>query len=197
MRGTATIPMFHERLAILRRTGKSLIEKYNGDFANVVDAADKSAVKLVQTLVSDFSDFDDHAYWGEEPVYFYKRAQLVTAMIYERLGGVGLGEFHDIDKLTAFADYKIPQMLRELGCLSYSEELMGKIKQRQLFPFGSQEEVEIRANTIWAVEFLRQEAEKRLGKVTASQVDHFIWQSAPRVPTNKEFPYHLTRTKFY
>ncbi|MCJ7792487.1 MAG: queuosine salvage family protein [Candidatus Marinimicrobia bacterium] len=197
LKGVGTIPMFSERVEILRRTGQTLVEKYDGDFANVVEAANKSAIRLAQILVTDFPDFDDHAIWRERPVYFYKRAQLVTAIIHERLGGVGMGEFYDEDKLTAFADYKIPQMLEEFGCLGYSDDLTNKIKRRELLPFGSQEEVEIRANTIWAVELLRQEAEKRLGKITASQVDHFLWQAAPRGIVEKEVPYHLTRTKFY
>ena len=37
--------------------------------------------------------------------------------------GKGLGEFHDIDKLTMFADYRVPVVLRDLGVLKYSKEL--------------------------------------------------------------------------
>ena len=37
--------------------------------------------------------------------------------------GKGLGQFTDIDKLTMFADYRVPAALRDFGILEYSREL--------------------------------------------------------------------------
>ena len=42
--------------------------------------------------------------------------------------GKGLGDFHDIDRLTMFADYRVPVVLRELGVLKYSKELDAKVQ---------------------------------------------------------------------
>ena len=42
--------------------------------------------------------------------------------------GEGLGEFYDIDKLTMFADYRVPVVLRELGILDYSPALAEKVQ---------------------------------------------------------------------
>ena len=41
--------------------------------------------------------------------------------------GKGLGEFHDIHKLTMFADYRVPVVLRQLGILEYSQALASKV----------------------------------------------------------------------
>jgi hypothetical protein len=41
--------------------------------------------------------------------------------------GRGLGSFHDIHKLTMFADYRVPVVLRELGVLKYDEDLGSRV----------------------------------------------------------------------
>lgn len=41
--------------------------------------------------------------------------------------GKGLGRFNDIHKLTMFADYRVPVVLRELGVLKYAAELDSKV----------------------------------------------------------------------
>lgn len=40
--------------------------------------------------------------------------------------GQGLGRFHDIGALTMFADYRVPVVLRQMGILTYSQELAQK-----------------------------------------------------------------------
>src|SRR6218665_56305 len=57
-------------------------------------------------------------------VAIYKRAQILVADIWACCGGQGIGTFTDIDTLTAFADYRIPQALVWFGVLQYSEHLM-------------------------------------------------------------------------
>ena len=39
-------------------------------------------------------------------VYFLKRTQICTADLWDRFGGCCYGEFHDIDSLMMFADYR-------------------------------------------------------------------------------------------
>jgi hypothetical protein len=101
-----------------------------------------------------------------------------------------------MDKLTAFADYKLPQVLRHLGILRYSPELADKIEQRILIEAGSREEVEIRANTIWAVELMRQELEKMGKGLRAFEIDWILWNLG-QDEAFKEKPYHRTVTIFY
>lgn len=60
--------------------------------------------------------------------------------------------FFDVHMLTMFADYRVPQLLRQVGVLKYSEALSASIDQYHEIPVGSEEEVEIRAGTVIAVE---------------------------------------------
>jgi hypothetical protein len=65
----------------------------------------------------------------------------------------------------------------------------------QLDP-GSEEEVEIRASTIWAVDLIRKEM-KRLGKeVRASEIDWLLWNLG-QDDSYRAKPYHRTVTIFY
>ena len=36
--------------------------------------------------------------------------------------------FTDLSSLTAFADYRVPQVLTYMGAMSYSDQLMAKLK---------------------------------------------------------------------
>lgn len=66
------------------------------------------------------------------PVAIYKRAQILVADIWACCGGEGLGEFHDIDEMTAFADYRIPQALVWLGAFQYSDTLLATLRTSAL-----------------------------------------------------------------
>ena len=190
-----TIPLFENRLAIARQIGQVLAKKYSGQASNVVKAADKSADKLIELILRDFPSFRDTAVFGGKKIYLLKRAQILTADIWGALGGQGLGKFKDIDQLTCFADYKIPQILHCFGVLEYSPQLLRKIKNETLIIAGSQEEVEIRANTIWAVEMLKKDLAKLGRHLPSFQIDWILWNMSQKVkmPT----PYHKTRTIYY
>lgn len=56
----------------------------------------------------------------------------MVADVWACCGGQGLGEFSDIDDLTAFADYRIPQSLVWMGVLEYSESLLKTLKSSKL-----------------------------------------------------------------
>ena len=94
--------------------------------SELIHQSNKSAQTLVQLLSNNFSSFRDIATYNEEPgieaisswltsltffdyhfvVAFLKRAQIFAADVWSRFGGHGYGEFHDIDSLTMFADYR-------------------------------------------------------------------------------------------
>jgi len=54
-----------------------------------------------------------------------------------------------------FADYRVPQALYHFHCLQYSPELLATLDRGEMLPNGSPLEVEIRGNSIWAVELIR------------------------------------------
>ena len=56
-------------------------------------------------------------------VALYKRAQILVGDIWACCGGTGFGAFSDIDAITAFADYRVPQLLVWFDVLQYSDSL--------------------------------------------------------------------------
>ena len=101
-----------------------------------------------------------------------------------------------MSELTAFADYKLPQVLRHLGVLKYTRTLSKKVDQNILLGPGSPDEVEIRANTIWAVELIRQTMAREGKGLRAFEIDWILWN----LGQEREFrtkPYHRVVTIFY
>jgi len=194
--GSGALQLMEERLRNLQELGRVLLDKYGGQVSNLVTAAGASAVKLVEMLARDLSSFRDQATYHGKEVFFYKRAQLFAADLHGALGGKGLGSFRDIKELTAFADYKLPQVLRHVGVLEYSPCLAEKVDRMVYLDPGSEEEVEIRANTIWAVERIRQEMERHGREVRASEIDWLLWNLGQE-DSYRAKPYHRTVSIFY
>jgi hypothetical protein len=194
--GTGVLQLEKQRLRNLREMGRVLLDRHGGRASELVAAAEGSALKLVRKLAADFSSFRDQATYGGQKIFFYKRAQLFASDLHGALGGKGLGSFSDMEELTAFADYKLPQVLRHVGALTYSRGLAEKVDLMTPLEPESEEEIEIRANTVWAVELICQEM-KRLGKeARASEIDWLLWN----LGQDDEFrakPYHRTVTMFY
>ncbi|KAL1971353.1 hypothetical protein VTN77DRAFT_305 [Rasamsonia byssochlamydoides] len=155
------IPLFEERVRCLREAGKVLDEKFDGSFINCIYDANQSAAALVNLLAENFPCFRDEASFDGRRVRFYKRAQILVADLWACFEGQSYGEFHDIDKITMFADYRIPQMLHQLGCLLYSPRLESHIRRLEPIPSGSTWELELRGVSIWCIELIRQEIERR------------------------------------
>jgi len=94
----------------------------------------------------------------------YKRAQIFAADLWGAFKGQGYGEFHDIGSVTIFADYIVPAVLRQLGVLKYSSALMNTIEANNEIVSGTEEEVELRACSVYAVEKMRELMSRKLGK---------------------------------
>lgn len=61
-------------------------------------------------------------------VSFYKRAQILVGDIWACFRGEGLGAFYDIDYITMFADYRVPQVLIHFGAIRYSNPLLSRLQ---------------------------------------------------------------------
>jgi hypothetical protein len=192
----APIPLFAERLANAREVGRVLLERYDGQFLNALEAARRDAVSLARLLARDFPSFADIAVWNGRPVPFLKRAQICVADIYTAFDGKGLGALAGLDRLAAFADYKLPQLLRYQGAMIYAPELAAQVDSYQEIAAGSAPEVEIRAATLWAVELIRRAFAGRGIERSASEIDYRLWsESQTQAPDMR--PYHRTRTIYY
>jgi hypothetical protein len=198
--GRGELQLLNQRCEVLNELGRVLLERYEGRRASraarLVEAAGGSAVELARLLARELGSFRDEAEYKGRRVFFYKRAQIFPADLWLAFSGQSWGSFRDIGELTAFADYKLPQVLRQLGILRYSPGLAERIDRLEPLPPGSPEEVEIRANTIWAVELLREEL-ARLGRaLMAVELDWLLWEMGQR-PEFKQRPHHRTVTIFY
>jgi hypothetical protein len=80
--------------------------------------------------------------------------------------------------------------------LRYAQALAKKVDQKMLLTSGSPDEVEIRANTIWAVELMRQQLEQTGGRLRAFEIDWILWNMGQDLAF-KARPYHRTVTVFY
>ena len=194
--GQGELQLMEDRLQILNKLGQVLLEDYEGKAHNLVESAGESSVKLVRLLSEKLPSFRDVAEYLGHKVFLYKRAQIFIADLYGAFDGKGWGSFTDIDNLTAFADYKLPQVLRYLGILRYNQGLAKKVDQKVLIEAGSAEEVEIRANTLWAVEFIRQELCSMGMGLRAFEIDWILWNMGQGEQCRVK-PYHRTLTIFY
>ena len=196
LRGDNEIPLLEKRWKILREIGTNMIAKYNGKASNLIAEAHGNAQKLVENIAQNFPFFLDTSLYKNEEVDFYKRAQLLAADIYQVFDGQSFGTLKNVDQLTACADYKLPQILRKLGILEYATVLAKKVDTKIEIDHNSPEEVEIRANTIWAVEFIKKEVKKRSPQILSFEVNDHLWlMSQEKFSDDK--PYHRTRTTAY
>jgi hypothetical protein len=196
LRGNVEIPLFEERWKITKAIASVLMERYDGDFGKFVKDANGDAHKLLEMIIGQLAAFEDIASYKGKTIYFYKRAQLLIEDINQVFGGEGYGDLINLDGFTACADYKLPQSLRKLGIISYSKNLKEKIDNLVQLPKGSPEEVEIRANTIWAVEMIKKELQM-VGKSTSSMgINDHLWLMGQKKNSDDK-PYHRTLTTAY
>jgi hypothetical protein len=91
---------------------------------------------------------------------------------------------------------RVPQLLNAHGVLEYSAVLAARIESLEELSPGSEEEVEIRAATVVAVDRLRDQLQSQGLSLTAVEVDWLLWQMGES-GRNTLKPHHRTRTIFY
>ncbi|MFA6888470.1 MAG: queuosine salvage family protein [Candidatus Woesearchaeota archaeon] len=187
LRGNIEIPLLEERVRILNQVGIVTLDRFSGKYEQIIEEAEADALRLVSLLISSFPFFEDNAVYHGNRVYFNKRAQLLASDIHHVIHELG-----NADAITACADYKLPLVLRRHGILQYDTELHRKINAHELIPGGSDEEIEIRAHTLQAVELIKH----GVSGVTATQINDYLWiEGQTRLLTDGQ--YHLTRTIAY
>jgi hypothetical protein len=172
-------PRSHELMALFAQALREL-GGWLGDRSalEAIAAAEGSAVRLAEQLAAGMTMFSD--------VGFYKRAQITGS----DLALAGVAAFHDIDRLTIFADNLVPHVLRVDGVLVYDERLAAHIDSgRQLRP-GPQER-EIRACAVHACALIAQ----RTG-MSERDIDNALWTRGG-APEYKAIPRHRCRTIYY
>lgn len=127
--GITQCPLIDERVKCLQDVGKILIKKYNGTFRTCLSVAENSAQKLLQLIVDEFGCYRDEAIFNGQRVSILKRAQILVGDIWACFLGKSPAAFEDIETITMFADYRVPQVLVHFGCMKYNESLMDFLRQ--------------------------------------------------------------------
>lgn len=197
------IPLLEERHRILNQVGEKLISKYENRFSNLVKQAEPRLYAdgegIVDRLVTDFSSFSDSVTvtldsGKPHEVIFWKRAQLAAGMAYGRFYDQDDFQIEDPEAFTIFVDYNLPNVLRGLNAIEYSDDLAEKVDNQKMIEAGSREEVEIRAATVHvADELLRRLIEQRDDPLYAPHMDYKLFQMRDKSGS----PVHVTRTTAY
>lgn len=187
-------PLLEQRYKIFKEVSEFMSKKYP-DPIKFVLAANQSSKILLNKIYQEIPYFKDCAFYKNKKIYFLKRAQILIADIYGAFNGKNIGYFKDLDYLTCFADYKLPQILNYYGILEYTEDLTNKIKKKKLIKAQSKEEIEIRANTIWAIEFLKKELKNYGVNLYSFEIDWYLWNRSQKIKF--PLPHHLTKTIYY
>jgi Potential Queuosine, Q, salvage protein family len=174
----------------------------------------------VNILAKDFPCFNDvTSFESRKSVRFLKRAQICVADLWAAFDGEGFGEFDDIDKITMFADYRVPQILNSLGCLWYNPSLDTAIRQKMVIESGHTWEIQLRGYSlivlyssgvpltfttgcsIWCVELIRREILRNHpdAKVNAILIDFFLYDTMKEreLAGQEDVPHHRTRSIWY
>lgn len=86
-------------------------------------------------------------------IYFYKRAQICVGDMNSLLSL----HLFNMNELTMFADYRVPQILYHYNIIQYSNELLNIINNQNIIPIHHFYEIAIRSATVTAVEILCQQ----------------------------------------
>ncbi|XP_028294540.1 queuosine 5'-phosphate N-glycosylase/hydrolase [Gouania willdenowi] len=200
---STNMPMIQERHQVLTEAGRVLLE-HGGSFLSFIKPAGNDAQKMVELIVEKIPSYRDEATFENQRVSFYKRAQILVADMWGVMEAGG-GGVMNMEWLTMFADYRVPQALVYLGALRYSDALMETLKKGEMLPSGDRREVEIRGCSIWSVELIRerlhqmvQDRDSQTCSITSALIDFYLWPYAKQHHTQMaHIPIHHTRCIYY
>ncbi|XP_053277666.1 queuosine salvage protein [Pleuronectes platessa] len=198
------MPMLQARHKVLTEGGLVLLE-HGGSFRSFISQAGNDARKMVELIVQKIPSYKDEATYECKRISLYKRAQILVADFWGVMEARGEGDIINMDWLTMFADYRVPQALVYLGVLRYSDTLMQILKKGELLCSGDRREVEIRGCSIWSVELIKdqlcklvQERDGETCHINSAIIDFYLWPYAKQ--HHKEMahiPVHRTRCIYY
>ncbi|MDD3186864.1 MAG: queuosine salvage family protein [Bacilli bacterium] len=191
------IPMIEERLQNMKNVGEGFLTietKYKKDISVIIDNM-KDEEELFKFISKYFKSFiNDFAKYKGKNIYFYKRLQLLINDINE---GAYNNKKFKLNKLTVFADYKIPQLMRALDFISYSYKLSKIVDSTEEIKKNSYLEIEIRASIIQVTDYIVKQLKKQNIEVNSAYLDSYMFNT---IKTSKDLitkPHHQVRTTNY
>ena len=123
-----------------------------------------------------------------------------------------MGLFEDIDEITMFADYRVPQAMVYFDMIRYTPALLDRLATDPYLPSGDELEQEIRAASILGVEKVKQAMLELYHQETgakkppaeegeylnAAVIDFYLWDTAKSLSREMaHIPIHKTTSIFY
>ncbi len=198
--GTIRLPMLEERTAILNAVGAVLVDRYGGRWANWVRSCAPRMYAggdgLLDRLPEEFPRFRDISDYHGHEVRLFKLGQLALWGLHASHQSTGRFVLEDLADMSAFADYIVPVALRLMRIFEYSPELERRINEGVELPRDSEEEIEVRAHTLYATAALTESVNRRRPPdqgLVIPQLDYRLWSTYHAT----FWPHHLTRTIMY
>lgn len=194
-------PLIEERKCNLGMAATILKTCFNSRVENIFEEAKFNANKLIESMMLAFT----HSYGSDyyqilssektksksNLLFLNKRIQL-WMLIYQGRAMHSNGKLpllKYVNDIGPIADYQVPRYLCAISVLKYSPSLLEKIERREIMPYGSPEEIEIRCATVFAVcELLKKT------KLTIMEIDYFLWSEGRKI---KNINHHLTISTAY
>ncbi|MFH0891261.1 MAG: queuosine salvage family protein [Candidatus Falkowbacteria bacterium] len=193
-RGDPPLPLLLGRKTILNAVGKAALRLYDGEFANLFEAANYRCFQngrgICERLVREIPEaFSDTRALDGQTILFNKKALLVPLLYVGRAhDSEYLTPLKDWDSLSPVIDYRLPQTLCELGIIRCSENFQKHIALQKEVPAGSLGEIEMRLLTGVAAARLMYD----IG-VLMTELDYLLWASGKNCRT----PHMLVPTLDY
>lgn len=181
-----------KRFKLFKETIKIIAKKKEYFFQELF--ALESDEELLKYIVKNFKHFDDKSRFKGRTIHFNKRAILLANDLF-RMSETIRTNLKTINNLTGGADYAIPKVLYEQGILTYDNKLSKIIQNKKIIKHNSQMEVEIRANTLYVLEIMKDILKSKNIHLTSIELDNIIWNM--RKNTDSQFPPHHTKTIYY
>ena len=188
------LPNLPERCRLWNELGHALqASPFDGSALRMVALSQCDGPRLVNLLIQHLPGFRDEAIWRGRWVALYKRAQIAVGDLNAALQL----DLTNMDHLTTFADYRVPQVLRNAGVLEYSQALQDKVDS--LLELDPEEELSIRAGTVVVVDELVTRVNKVLStNISAVMLDWHLWQVGEKLNVQGKLqPHHRVKTIFY
>lgn len=202
--GIGTLPLMAERAAHLREIVNGVTksggrEQYLHYLLVGENPETMHAFALAESIAAKLACYRDSVQVAPELSFTpLKRAQLLVSDLARMANADTTGSevrsrlaSIDLSTLTAFADYKLPQILRAYGVLQYAPALAACVDQQVFLPANGPEEIAIRAATIVAVDQIAKQAGMR-----ACDVDAALWIES-QTSVGQMAPYHRVLTTAY
>ena len=195
--GRGTLQLIPQRVGTLRQVARTIIDRWDGAMATLVDAADRDGRRMAELLTETMPGYRDRPVSSQGELRFDKLSHLAAAIMAAGLGWAE-GGFTNFDTFPVYPDYMLPRVLRHAGALVYSPDLAGRVDGRQLIEADSEAEHALRWATVYSGAQLRDALSRRGNPVVTPALDYRLWSEAVLSPRATSFgEHHRTVTLRY